>query len=80
MSVGKITYEEGEEYYGDWIIVEGPIHTDGSFRSGNFIKVATYGTKFDSGDSDPAKVRLDARTLKMMEAIAEFIRQHQADW
>ncbi len=77
MSVGDLTEEYGEEYFGDWISIEGPTHVD--TQSGavsiNNIRVMLFG----EGEGMAAK-RFDGRTRKMMESIAEFVRQHQADW
>ncbi len=62
---GDLTEENGEEYYGDWLVISVP---DGKLR-------------IPIWDQDTVNAcERNTRVRKMMEAIAEFVRQHQADW
>ncbi len=72
---GDLKEEECEEYWGDWLAIEGPTFVDApsGVVSTNSIRVMLFG-------EGVAADRFDGRTRKMMEDIAEFVRQHQAEW
>ncbi len=71
---GDIIEELDEEYYGNWFRIVGP-NFDGTEPE---ILVGKMGV--DSGPNSVIWAERNARVRMMAESIAEFVRQHQADW
>ncbi len=75
MSVpGDIIEELGEEYYGNWLRIVSPKLDNEETEI--LIGIADV----RSGPNVSIWVEHDIRARKMAADIAEFVRQHQADW